>query len=254
MAIMHTILKVIMALAGACCLPLHAQDPLRFLVVDGRALPMGLMHSTAHGTELADGLVKDWQDALSHELGRRPVHLVLPRKRQDWAVAGGKVDLRCFVSPEWLTPDLIADYDWPAPFMDVEERLIGPTHAPPVQSLRDLEGKTIGAVHGYAYRKLDALFSSGTARRDDAPGESALLLKQLAGRTDYAVIRTLDFHYLRRNDPRMAALTLSPFTVSRFSMYCARTKYSTVTLQALSLAQERLLQSGALERMLQKYR
>ncbi|MTW05591.1 hypothetical protein GM668_26290 [Duganella ginsengisoli] len=223
-------------------------------MVDGRSLPMGLIRNTAHGPELADGLIKDWQEALARELGRRPVHVVLPRKRQDWAVEGRKVDLRCFVSPDWLTADIAAEYDWPAPFMDVEERVIGPAGGLPVQSLHDLEGKTIGGVHGYSYRKLDPLFSSGKAKRDDAPGETALLLKQLAGRTDYSVMRTLDFHYLRRNDPRMAGLALSPFVVSRFPMYCARPKYSVVSLQELSAAQERLLQAGVLEKILQKYR
>lgn len=248
-------MKVIFALA-ACAggTAASAQEPLRFLVVDGRSLPMGLIRNTPHGPELADGLIKDWQDALAHELGRRPVHLVLPRKRQDWAVEGHKVDLRCFVSPEWLTPEIAAEYDWPAPFMEVEERVIGLADKPPALSMRDLEGKTIGGVHGYTYRKLDALFASGKARREDAPGESTLLLKQLAGRTDYSMMRTLDFQYLRRNDGRMAALALSPLVVSHFAMYCARTKYSEVSLQELSGAQERLLQSGALERILQKYR
>jgi polar amino acid transport system substrate-binding protein len=252
---MHTILKVMVALAGGLCgAAVQARDPVRFLAVDGRSLPMGLMRATPHGPELAGGVIKDWQDALARELGRRPVTLVLPRKRQDWAVAGHKVDLRCFVSPAWLTPELIGQYDWPAPFMDVEERVIGPDGAPPVHALRDLEGKTIGGVHGYFYRKLNALFASGKALREDAPGETALLLKQLAGRTDYSVMRTLDFHYLRRNDTRMAALAMSPFVVSHFAMYCARTKYSVVTLQELSSAQERLLQAGALEKILQKYR
>lgn len=242
-------------LALAACQAVQAQEPLRFLVVDGRSLPMGLMHNSAHGSpELVDGLIKDWQDALAHELGRRPVTLVLPRKRQDWAVEGGKVDLRCFVSPEWLTQDIIAEYDWPAPFMEFEERVISPAGAPPVQSLQDLEGKTIGGVRGYAYRKLNRLFSSGRAKRDDAPGETALLLKQLAGRTDVSLMRTLDFHYLRRTDPRMASLVLSPFVVSKFSIYCARTKYAAVSLQELSAAQERLLQAGALDKILQKYR
>lgn len=248
-------MKVIFALAAcAGAAAAGAQEPLRFLVVDGRSMPMGLIRHTPHGPELAEGLIKDWQDALAHELGRRPVHLLLPRKRQDWAVESHKVDLRCFVSPEWLTPEIAAEYDWPAPFMEVEERVIGLADKPPALSMHDLEGKSIGGVHGYTYRNLDALFTSGKARREDAPGETALLLKQLAGRTDYSIMRTLDFQYLRRNDARMAALALSPLVVSHFAMYCARTKYSEVSLPELSGAQERLLHSGALERILQKYR
>lgn len=250
---MKTITALLLSLAAAPAA--QAQQPLRFLVVEGHALPLGLIRNAPPAPpELTEGLIKDWQDALARELGRLPLNLVLPRKRQDWAVDGQKVDLRCFVSPEWLSRDIIADYDWPPPFMEVEERIIGPADKPPVQTLTDLEGKTIGGVHGYQYRKLAPLFANGKARREDAPGEATLLAKQLHGRTDVAIMRGLDFNYLRRSDPRMAKLVLSPFVVSRFSLYCARTKYSTVTMAELIAAQEHLLQSGALEKMLQKYR
>ena len=224
--------------------------PLRFLVVDGHALPLG---ESPRGV-LGQGIIREWQDALAAQLGRSPVNLVLPRKRQDQAVAQHKVDLRCFVSPEWLPAGAIADYDWPAPFLAVEERIVAAAGAAPLQTLDDLDGKTIGTVHGYQYRTLLPLFEAKRARRDDAPSEAALLLKQLAGRTDVSVMRALDFAYLQRRDARLSRLALSPLVVSRFSMYCARTKYSSVTLEELSAAQEKLRQAGVMEKILQKYK
>lgn len=227
-----------------------ARPPLRFLVVEGHAMPLGESPRGALGA----GIIREWQDALAAQLGRTPVNLVLPRKRQDQAVAQNKVDLRCFVSPEWLTKEAIAEYDWPAPFLAVEERVVTAAGAAPLRSLDELAGKTIGTVHGYQYRSLAPLFETRRARRDDAPSEAALLLKQLAGRTDVSVMRALDFAYLQRRDPRLSRLALSPLVVSSFSMYCARTKYGSVTLEALSAAQEKLLQAGVMDRILQKHK
>lgn len=234
----------------ACASQAGAQPPLRFLVVEGHAMPLG---ESQRGV-LGDGIIREWQDALAAQLGRAPVNLVLPRKRQDQAVAQRKVDLRCFVSPEWLPKEAIPEYDWPAPFLAVEERIVGAAGAAPVRSLDELHGKTIGTVHGYQYRSLAPLFEARRARRDDAPSEEALLLKQLAGRTDVSVMRALDFAYLQQRDARLSRLALSPLQVSRFSMYCARTKYGSVTLEELSAAQEKLLQAGVMERILQKYK
>lgn len=234
----------------ACAGRAGAQAPLRFLVVEGHAMPLG---ASPRGV-LGAGIIREWQDALAAQLGRTPVNLVLPRKRQDQAVAQRKVDLRCFVSPDWLPVAAIAEYDWPAPFMAVEERIVTAAGAAPLRKVDELSGKTIGTVHGYQYRSLAPLFVAGRARRDDAPSEEALLLKQLAGRTDVSVMRALDFSYLQRRDARLSRLALSPLLVSRFSMYCARTKYSSVTLEQLSAAQEKLLQAGAMERILQKYK
>ncbi|KQV86625.1 hypothetical protein ASD15_28960 [Massilia sp. Root351] len=239
--------------------PLHAAPPLpplRFLVVDGHGMPLAQPRTGTAGqrSALGPGIIKKWQDALAAELGRTPVNLVLPRKRQDQAVANRQVDLRCFVSPEWLPAELAAQYEWPQAFMEVEERIIGNADAAPVQRMADLHGKRIGTVHGYQYRKLAPLFDAGSAWRDDAPSEAALLAKQLAGRTDVSVMRTLDFAYLKLHDPRLARLALAPLAVSRFSLYCARTHYSSVTLAQLQLAQQRLLQGGILEKILQSYR
>jgi len=218
-------------------------------------MPFGLVERGADARlRLAAGITKDWQDALAKELRRTPVYVLLPRKRQDMAVAQKLVDLRCFISPDWLTSEQVDLYDWPAPFFDVEERLIGPLNGKPVENMDELSGARIGTVLGYSYRSLDPLFADGRAKRDDASNEMSSLLKQMAGRTDFMVMRTLDFEYQQKTDPELKKLRLTPVVVSRFSMYCARPKYSSVTLRDLINAQTRLLNAGVLNGILAKYR
>ena len=233
----------------------HAAPPLRFLMLENRTMPFGLVTPGPNARPvLAGGITKDWQDALARELGRAPTYVLLPRKRQDMAVLEKLVDLRCFVSPDWLTAEQVKQYDWPAPFFDVEERLIGPAGGRPPASLDDVAGARIGTVLGYNYRSLEPLFADGRVKRDDANNETSSLLKQLARRTDFLVMRTLDFDYQQKTNPKLARLMLTPVVISRFAMYCARPKYSSVTLQQLIAAQTRLLNAGVLERILASYR
>ncbi|MQA40363.1 transporter substrate-binding domain-containing protein [Rugamonas sp. FT29W] len=245
----------VFSLFTAAMLSAHAVQPVRFLMLENRTMPFGLVERGPNARLiLAAGITKDWQDALAKELGRTPAYVLLPRKRQDMAVAQKLVDLRCFISPDWLTSEQVEQYDWPAPFFDVEERLIGPLNGKPVESIDELSGARIGTVLGYSYRSLDPLFADGRAKRDDASNEMSSLLKQVAGRTDFMVMRTLDFEYQQKTDPTLKGLRLTPVVVSRFSMYCARPKYSSVTLRDLSNAQTRLLNTGVLSGILAKYR
>ena len=238
------------------CSSSHAtQAPLRFLALDNRAPPLSVTQLSPAGRPiLIGGIMKDWQSALAKELGRTPVDVLLPRPHQDQAAMQKVADLRCFVSPDWYSAEEVSHYDWPAPFFEVEERLVGTVGGKRAETLDDLAGMTIGTVFGYAYRALDPLFADGRIRRDNAPDEATLLRKQLAGRTDFAVMRTLDFNYFRKRDPQLAKLSLTPVVISRFALHCARPKDSNVSLQDLTAAQERLLKAGVLDKILAKYR
>jgi ABC-type amino acid transport substrate-binding protein len=238
-------------------LPLSAAalPPLRFLVLDAHSMPFSEFKNTASGRlELTGGIIKDWQDALARELHRTPVNIYYSRMRQDQAAASGQVDLRCFVSPEWVPPALRQQYDWPTPFMHVEERLAGSVGKPQIRSVNELHGKTVGMVLGYRYPALEPLFDRHLANRDNAPNEAGVLAKQLAGRTDYMVVRTLDFYYLQRQNPALGVLQLSPLVINIAPLYCARPKTSQLSLEELVQAQQRLLDAGTMEKILQRYR
>jgi polar amino acid transport system substrate-binding protein len=232
-----------------------AQTSVRFLTLDDRTMPFGEIRRDAHDRPiLVAGIIKDWQDALAGELGRSPVTVLLPRLRQESAVAQKQADLRCFVSPAWLTSEQIGRYDWPAPFLEVEERIIGARNGPGATTFDDLHGRTIGTVLGYSYRSLEPLFANGQVKRDIAPSETTALLKQLAGRTDFLVMRTLDFYFLRKRDVRMERLEITSVVINRYALHCARPKDSPVSLHELIAAQDRLLETGAMKSILAKYR
>lgn len=227
----------------------------RYLVLDARSMPFSQFTKAPDGQlELGSGIMKDWQDALAAEMGRAPVNLYYSRMRQDQAVAAGEVDLRCFVSPNWMSKELQASYDWPPPYMWIEERIVGPSNKPPIKTPQDLYGKTLGMVFGYFYPILKPLFEKGLIKQDNAPNEMAVLQKQLAGRTDYMATRTLDFYYQRKQNPAMHKLVLSPLVISYTALHCARPKNSTLPFKTLVEAQERLLKAGVMNKILARYR
>ncbi|GAA5174217.1 ABC transporter substrate-binding protein [Niveibacterium umoris] len=227
--------------------------PLYFGVSEAWAMPFGEIQTSGGRTALVGGIMKAWQEALAAELGRSAVPVILSRLREEQRDPGIHIDVRCFTTPEWVT-DAKARYDWPSPYMTIEERLVGASTSPTVQTLEDLHGKSVGTVLGYHYPLLDPLFASARITRDDAPNEAAAVRKQLAGRVDYTVMRTIDLAYLQRIDPNARALRASSLLITRTSVYCARSKSATISLEQLERAQTRLLGRGAFERILADYR
>lgn len=216
-------------------------------------MPFGEFQTSGEHTTLTGGIMKAWQDALATELNRRAVPVLLSRLREEQHNPNVQIDVRCFTTPEWVS-DAQTRYEWPSPFMTVEERLVGAATQPTVQGLEDLRGQSIGTVLGYHYPLLDPLFAKGQIVRDDAPNETAALRKQFAGRVDFTVMRTLDLAYLQRIDSKARALRPSPLVITRTPVYCARSRSATISLEQLESAQARLLSRGALERILAQYR
>ncbi|WP_169333573.1 substrate-binding periplasmic protein [Leeia oryzae] len=237
------------------CEPAQAAPSVRFLVLEGREMPFALIMTAPDGTPaLVDGIIKDWQAALAGALGRTPVNVFYPRKRQELAISKGLADLRCFISPDWLPAALKSGYDWPQPIIRIEERLVSKQADAHIQTVDALKGKTIGTVLGYQFVLLDPLFASGTIRRDDSPSETGVIQKLILGRTDYAVIRTIDFDFLHKTDAQLSDLALSPLVISTLDLYCARPKNSHVSLAALNQAQQQLFKASTMEKILARYR
>lgn len=250
--LMAAVLNVASALAG----PLHAapasSPPIVFAVSEAWSMPLAEFADADGRKSLVGGIAKAWQEALAQELGRTAAVLVLPRARMD-VEAPLSADLRCFIAPEW-TGETRVEYEWPTPFMHMEDRLVGSSAQALVQSLDDIPGRRIGTVFGYSYPALQRAFASKVLLRDDAPNEQAAQRKQIGGRVDYTVMRTLSLDYLRRTDPAARDLIASPLLLARTGVHCARPKKSTVAFEALQAAQDRLIRRGVLDRILADYR
>jgi polar amino acid transport system substrate-binding protein len=240
-----------LCVAAAACAAEPAR-PLRVLVPESIALPLGEIVQNRNERLLTRGVIHDWVQAVGESL-ERPVQVVIvPRRREDVTMAGGGIDLRCATSPDWMSREDAAGYLWPRPLLQVREVVVGQGAG----ALRDagaLTGRVLGTVAGYHYPSLEAAFAAGQIKRDDAPNESAALGKLLRGHTPLLVMREMDLHYLRRTRNDVAPFEAAPWAVNSSALYCGVARAGSLGLAEYDAAQKRLLERGVLRQILQRY-
>ena len=158
------------------------QLPLRFAITDGWAMPM-VQIERGRPTQ---GIIPDIMTSLATQVGMSAQFHVLSRARLDGAMKHGEVDLRCYVSPDWVD-DKSGDYLWSVPLFFQRDLLVGMPGAPGPVMPADLAQQAIGTVLGYTYPTLQPLFDSRNLRRDNARSQDQVLEKLLAGRYRYGV-------------------------------------------------------------------
>ena len=175
---MHGAMGALLLLSTGC---LAAETPLRFAVTDGWAMPM-VQIERGRPTQ---GIMPDIMTSLATQAGMPAEFHVLSRARLDAAMQNGEVDMRCYVSPDWV--DGNGNYLWSVPLFFQRDLLIGTTSVSTQLSPAALAPQPIGTVLGYTYPTLQPLFDSGHLRRDDARSQEQVLAKLLAGRYRYGV-------------------------------------------------------------------
>ncbi|AMZ71734.1 MULTISPECIES: substrate-binding periplasmic protein [Pseudomonas] len=155
--------------------------PLRFAVTDGWAMPM-VQIERGRPTQ---GILPDIMTSLATQMGLPAQFHVLSRARLDSAMKHGEIDVRCYVSPDWVSDG--GDYLWSIPLFFQRDLLVATANAPAAVTPAMLAHQAIGTVLSYTYPTLQPLFNSGQLRRDDARSQEQVLAKLLAGRYSYAV-------------------------------------------------------------------
>ncbi|ROM71108.1 amino acid ABC transporter substrate-binding protein [Pseudomonas brassicacearum] len=156
--------------------------PLRFTISDGWAMPM-VQIERGRPTQ---GIIPDIMTSLATQIGMPAEFHVLSRARLDGAMKHGEVDIRCYVTPDWVA-DKGGDYLWSVPLFFQRDILVGTASAPATVTPATLPYQPIGTVLSYSYPTLQPLFDGGHLRRDDARNQEQVLAKLLAGRYSYAV-------------------------------------------------------------------
>ena len=245
--------------AFVCTVPALAQTLdrglLRVLISESSAMPFAQFARVGDKSVVHSGLEKDWADALAHKMGRVPEFVPIPAKRVMAMAAQGGFDLQCFQSPSWYGSSGKAVYErFPAPLLIIEERLVGLPTTKLVHGPGELKGKRLGVVLGYRYPALDALFASNDVVREEAVNEVSLLQKQIKGRADYSIVKSINLAYARKRDPAYAVLVESPWVVSRTELHCMRVLASPIPLAEMVQAHRDLVAQGVLSRLLASYR
>lgn len=166
-------------LLGTSCFA--EEEPLRFAVTDGWAMPM-VQIERGRPTQ---GILPDVMTSLATHMELPAQFHVLSRARQDGAMKHGEIDVRCYVSPDWVSDS--GDYLWSIPLFFQRDLLVATASTPAAVAPATLAHQAIGTVLGYTYPTLQPLFNSGQLHRDDARSQEQVLAKLLAGRYSYAV-------------------------------------------------------------------
>lgn len=247
------------SLAAALCVPgavgaAPAEAPVRFLVTESATMPLARIERQPDGTmRLVDGLLRDWQDALARGLGRPAVVVVVPRRREEAAIVAGEADVRCTMSPEWVSPAALGDYLWPAPWLQVREVLAGPPGTAAIRDESAFRGQRVGTVAGYHYPRLEPHFAAGRLLRDDAPTEAAALGKLQRGHVSLGVMREMDLRYLQQRQAAGVPLESAALVINAVPMHCGLARGGRVKLDRFEAVQQQLIQAGVLQQIARRY-
>ena len=219
---------------------------IRFSINESWAMPMVDLQ---HGRAVA-GIVVDLQQRLAAKVGRMAEFLVMPRLRVQQAMENDEIDVRCYVSPNWLN-SVHARYIWSLPFMTQRDLLVGAdSEALQPEQLRN---HRLGTVLGFTYPRLQPLFDSSQIQREDARTQDQVLLKLSAGRYQYAISNELSLNWFNRHQPPAQQLhALSE--VSSEPVACIIRDAPDVPTMALLRAMVEMKQDGEFEAILARYR
>lgn len=219
---------------------------LRFSINDSWAMPM--VH-IENGQAVA-GILVDLQQRLAAKVGRKAELLVMPRLRVQHALDNGEIDVRCYVSPNWVNGGHYR-YIWSLPFMTQRDVLVG-TRTANLQA-EQLQGKRLGTVLGFAYPRLEPLFASGQLQREDARTQDLALLKLSAHRSQYAISNELSLHWFNRQQPTGQKLHILS-EIASDPIACIIRDAPDVPTTALLRAMVQMKQAGEFDELLARYR
>ena len=235
---------ILILLAGTAVTGSAATGEFVFVITAGNAMPLGHIE----GTELTGGILKDLGEAIAQKLERKPVFLILPRKRMLEALVNGEADARCYARPQWDDSDVL----WSKPLIPSGDVVATRVGAKVPDGPRALSGVRVGTVTGYRYPSLEDALGAKFVR-DDAPTEESNVAKLVAGRFDHAVVNKLFYHYFRKTSGSQT-VSAKYLTLAEFDAQCAVSRKSSVPLAQFNQAIDAIVTSGSFAKIMAKYR
>lgn len=223
-----------------------SERTIRFSINDSWAMPMARIEQG----RAVEGFLVDLQQRMAAKIGRKADMLVMPGLRVEHAMASGEIDVRCYVSPNWINADHYR-FIWSLPFMTQRDLLLG-KRAEQLQP-EALHGERLGTVLGFTYPRLDPLFNSGQIQREDSRTQDQVLHKLSAGRYRYAISNELSLSWFNRHQPpgqKLYALS----EVAADPVSCMVRDAPDVPTMALLRAMVQMKQAGEFDALLARYR
>jgi polar amino acid transport system substrate-binding protein len=202
------------------------------------------------GSRVDGGLLPELMTAIAAELGRKPEFLLLPPARVDIAMEDGSADLHCLLSPSWW-PEIRDPARWSLPLMRLRDVLVSTPNGPPTLRAVERQRWVVSTVRGYTYPTLDAAFSQGRLRRDDALDQSAVLAKLARGRTPLGIVNEVVLADWQQRHPNSGLRVVQ--VVDEVQAHCLLGGRTQLPPAQIHQAIRRLVASGRLHKLLQAY-
>ncbi|MCO6059626.1 transporter substrate-binding domain-containing protein [Pseudomonas sp. MOB-449] len=224
-----------------------APAALRFSAVDSWAMPV----ADFKDNRLVGGIIHDLIERLAQRLDLPVQVQVLPRNRVQLALKQGEIDVRCYISPKWITNS--EEYLWSVPFIQQRDLIVARPGSAQLSSPDTLSGQSIGTVLGYTYPRLQHLFDHGNLRRDEARNQELVLQKLLAGRYQYAVSSELALGWFNRDLPDTDRL-VNVSILEEEPVSCLVRNDPALPVQRILRTLLQMKESGEIEEILARYR
>jgi polar amino acid transport system substrate-binding protein len=228
--------------------PLSAQTVLKIGVSDSDGPPIAVVTESV----LTAGVSWDVGQLLAQEMQVKPAFVVISRKRVEWSLEKGRVDIVCNANPAWYGD--AAQLKWTRELFPQIEKIATLNNAQIIRQLDDLNGQTIATIHGYTYPTLTAFWSNGRGRQITET-RLDLMMKALSSKlANAAVVSELEFSYWSKRNPEAASqIRLQPFIVTSVPTMCALSPQSSFRVEQLDQAIDHLNKTGQLKTMLRRY-
>ncbi len=198
------------------------------------------------------GIYQDILDELSKATGHQFQIMYFPYARLARQFDIGEIDLEPGVFPGWVKMQKVPGV-FSVPFGKVVDVLVfAPGKHVQVTTPRDLSGRTLGLVRGYAYPDLREMFEKGTIHRADALNETQLLAMLAGGRMDQILINKAVAQYTIREIPKYSDLVLGD-VLGSFDVSMRVHPSKKALLPQLDEAIVAMKRSGAITRIYAKY-
>lgn len=195
------------------------------------------------------GFLYEISVAIAEELQQDYDLVIVPRGRIPQELTNGDLDLICHTGPAWKPP-YANDVRWSLPIYHFSRILVS-TKPVTFTRVEDIPSSTtIGTLEDFHYPDLEKRFINKTLFRDNSPSVAANISKLNGGRLDYIVMTEIEFPYQKYKYPQ---LQRSSFAIDHINIRCALSRKSSLSLERLNLAIERLKSRGALQKIYQHY-
>jgi ABC-type amino acid transport substrate-binding protein len=242
---LHIACRLFLLMLPLAC---QGQGSLRVGVADSDGAPIAVI---SHGM-LQPSLSEQIGSAIAQALDRRPDFKIISRKRVEWALENGAVDIVCNANPAWY--DDAGQLNWSNEIYPQIERVAERADKPPLHTRAELAGKRISTIRGYHYPSLDTMWASGQAWRDSEESLALMMKALITQVADAAIVSELEYTVWAKANPSVAKqIRLSAFTFTSTPTMCALSPKAHIGADRINLAIDRLRQQGVFKAILRDY-